>query len=248
MPQRRLLRPDVRAFLSQNLFLASSPLGIRAVYRYRKAISPCTQLMVTDMNILRKLLTIQEPTGEHQVDPMASEQSSAVLPEASSGQGNVISLPVPELSRVTQGATTPAKPMVGGRLIGSDLVKAFFDQNHFGLGRHNGTNYRTIDAMEFGRSGRIAEFTNAIRETIDRMQAKIDRLESTQIEAAGVCKATSAKLGLAISQLERDIAALKEQSDLAAESKGWVLEALNRYQAGFVKGVREAVEAELILG
>ena len=163
-------------------------------------------------------------------------------------QGNVISIPLPELSRDTPGAMPAAKPLVGSRLIGSDLVKAFFDQNHFGLGRHNGTNYRTIDAMEFGRSARIAEFVNAIRETTDRMQAKIDRLESTQIEAAGVCKATSAKLALAISQLERDIAVLKEQSDLAADGKGWVLEALNRYQAGFVKGMREAVEAELILG
>ena len=200
------------------------------------------------MNILRKLLTIQEPTGEFKFDPLASEQGSTALPEASMAQDNVISLHTPELSTVASDTTPTAKPVAGSRLIGSDLVKAFFDQNHFGLGRHNGTNYRTIDAMECGRCGRIAEFVNAIRETIDRMQAKIDRLESTQIEAAGVCKATSAKLALAISQLERDITALKEQSDLAAESKGWVLEALNRYQAGFVKGVREAVEAELILG
>lgn len=204
--------------------------------------------MVTDMNILRKLLTIQEPTGELHADPLAAAQGSAVIAEVSTGQDNVISLPVPELATITPHATLAAKPVAGSRLIGSDLVKAFFDQNHFGLGRHNGANYRTIDAMEFGRSGRIAEFVNAIRETIDRMQAKIDRLESTQIEAAGVCKATSAKLALAISQLERDIAVLNDQSDLAAEGKGWVLEALNRYQAGFVKGMREAVEAELILG
>lgn len=204
--------------------------------------------MVTDMNILRKLLTIQEPTGDLKVEALAPEKPSSATPEVSTVQGNVISIPLPELSRDTPGAMPAAKPLVGSRLIGSDLVKAFFDQNHFGLGRHNGTNYRTIDAMEFGRSARIAEFVNAIRETTDRMQAKIDRLESTQIEAAGVCKATSAKLALAISQLERDIAVLKEQSDLAADGKGWVLEALNRYQAGFVKGMREAVEAELILG
>lgn len=204
--------------------------------------------MVTDMNILRKLLAIQETTSELQPAPVAHEEVIQVAPQDVPAQNNVISLPIPEHQLVTSNATPTPKLGITSGLIGSELIKAFFDQNHFGLGRHNGTNYRTIDAMEFGRSGRIAEFTNAIRETIDRMQAKIDRLESTQIEAAGVCKATSAKLGLAISQLERDIAALKEQSDLAAESKGWVLEALNRYQAGFVKGVREAVEAELILG
>lgn len=239
----------VRAFISKKMCMTASPLGIRAVYRYRKAILPCTQPMVTDMNILRKLLTIQEPAGELQADPLVTEPVSTATSKTSAAQGNVISLSsVPELNIVSSDSTLTAKPVAGSRLIGSELVKAFFDQNHFGLGRHNGTNYRTIDAMEFGRCGRIAEFANAIRETIDRMQDKIDRLGSTQIEAAGVCKATSAKLALAISQLERDIAALKEQSDLAAEGKGWVLEALNRYQSGFVKGMREAVEAELILG
>jgi hypothetical protein len=35
---------------------------------------------------------------------------------------------------------------------------------------------------------------------------------------------------------------------LAEGGKGWVLEALNRYQMGFQKGMREAVEFELMAG
>jgi hypothetical protein len=34
--------------------------------------------------------------------------------------------------------------------------------------------------------------------------------------------------------------------DRACEGKGWVLEALNQYQIGFGKGLREAVEFELL--
>lgn len=206
------------------------------------------------MNILRKLFVNQETANPVATEELLSEGEQLQQPLVETvgqeqPQSNVIPLPAPEvqISAPPDAQQTPKQHSVRGQ-IGSELVKAFFDQNHFGLGRHNGANYRTLDAMEFGRSGRIAEFKNAIRGTVEQTQAKIDRLTSTQIEAEGVCKSTSARLALAVTQLERDLKVLNEQSDLATEGKGWVLEALNRYQAGFVKGMREAVEAELILG
>lgn len=206
------------------------------------------------MNLLRKLFVNHGATTNSAAEEIVpeAEQEHTVPVEAigqEQPQGNVIPLPSPEalISAPSDVPATPKQQAIRGQ-IGSELVKAFFNQNHFGLGRHNGANYRTLDAMEFGRNGRIAEFRNAIRGTVEQTQAKIDRLASTQIEADGVCKATSARLVLAINQLERDLKILSEQSELASDGKGWVLEALNRYQAGFVKGMREAVEAELILG
>lgn len=199
------------------------------------------------MNLLRKLFTNQDAAFDNSTEEVAA--APAQDRERQMPRTNVIQLPSPEAQAnfAPEVQQIPMQLKVKG-LIGSELVKAFFDQNHFGLGRHNGANYRTLDAMEFGREGRIAEFRNAVRGTVEQTQAKIDRLTSTQIEAEGVCKATSARLALAINQLERDLKILSEQSELASEGKGWVLEALNRYQAGFVKGMREAVEAELILG
>lgn len=206
------------------------------------------------MNILRKLFVNQETASPAATEDLPREaEHEPQLPVEAVGhdqpQSNVIPLRSPEVqhSAAQHVQLAPKQHLIKGQ-IGSEPVKAFFDQNHFGLGRHNGANYRTLDAMEFGRNGRIAEFRNAIRGTVEQTQAKIDRLTSTQIEAEGVCKATSARLALAINQLERDLKILSEQSELASEGKGWVLEALNRYQAGFVKGMREAVEAELILG
>lgn len=206
------------------------------------------------MNLLRKLYVNQRATIPVATEEPVPEGKQLLQPLVETvgqeqPQTNVIPLPAPEvqISAPPDAPPTPKQHSIRGQ-IGSELVKAFFDQNHFGLGRHNGANYRTLDAMEFGRNGRIAEFKNAIRGTVEQTQAKIDRLTSTQIEAEGVCKSTSARLALAVTQLERDLKVLNEQSDLATEGKGWVLEALNRYQAGFVKGMREAVEAELILG
>ena len=39
---------------------------------------------------------------------------------------------------------------------------------------------------------------------------------------------------------------LRDQQALAAGGQGWVLEALNRYQIGFGKGLREALEFQLL--
>jgi hypothetical protein len=59
---------------------------------------------------------------------------------------------------------------------------------------------------------------------------------------------TSGQLKLACEHTEREIAVLQHQIEKASEGKGWVLEALNRYQIGFHKGMREAVEFELLAG
>jgi hypothetical protein len=41
-------------------------------------------------------------------------------------------------------------------------------------------------------------------------------------------------------------AAVRKRATFAENAKGWVLEALNSYQIGFGKGVREAIEFEHI--
>ena len=46
--------------------------------------------------------------------------------------------------------------------------------------------------------------------------------------------------------INQDINLLSSQIDLAENSRGWVLQALNSYQIGFSKGVREAVDFDLI--
>ena len=54
------------------------------------------------------------------------------------------------------------------------------------------------------------------------------------------------QLRLACTRLERDIGTLVAQRELALEGKGWILSALNEYQIGFGKGMRAAIDAELL--
>jgi hypothetical protein len=56
----------------------------------------------------------------------------------------------------------------------------------------------------------------------------------------------AAQLALACQQTERELVSLQEQLTLAEHRKGWVLDALNRYRHGFDRGVRDALDYELL--
>jgi hypothetical protein len=143
-------------------------------------------------------------------------------------------------SKSTSNADQPAG------LMDTFELKAFFAENFFGLGRHNGSTYRTQEALAQGKQGMVSRFQNTVAALIGQRQAKMDRLRNMQLQTEGVCATTAAQLDLAQSRLERDISVLREQIAQAENGKGWVLEALNRYQIGFGKGLREAIDFELL--
>lgn len=142
-------------------------------------------------------------------------------------------------------APVPA-PQARG-LLDAPGLKAFFAENHFGLGRHNGSNYRTQEALELGQRALVSQFQNVLAELIERRQAKSERLMDKLLETQGLCSITTGRLREAGTRLEREMAVLQEQFTSAGERKGWILEALNRYQIGFGKGMREAIEFELLM-
>lgn len=131
-------------------------------------------------------------------------------------------------------------------LMDTPELKAFFAENFFGLGRHNGSTYRTQEALLQGKQGMVSRFQNTVAALIEQRQAKIDRLRNMQLQTEGVCATTTAQLDLARSRLEREMVVLRDQIAQAETCKGWVLEALNRYQIGFGKGLREAIDFELL--
>lgn len=141
--------------------------------------------------------------------------------------------------------TAPQPPRIRG-LLDAPEIKAFFEENYFGLGRHNGAHYRTQEALEQGKRSLVSQFQNTLAELVERKQAKADKLHDTLLETQGLCATTTARLQLARTHIEREMEMLQSQIDSASENKGWVLEVLNRYQTGFGKGLREAIEFELL--
>lgn len=131
-------------------------------------------------------------------------------------------------------------------LMEAPELQVFFSDIHFGLGRHNGAQYKTQDALELGRQTLIYKFQNTLELLMAQRQAKVDALRNMTLQTQGLCGTITGQLNLACERLERDIATLGAQYELAAAGKGWVLKALNEYQIGFGKGLRDAVDMELL--
>ncbi|WP_119157594.1 hypothetical protein [Caldimonas tepidiphila] len=145
-----------------------------------------------------------------------------------------------------EAATSQATVLAPHGMPDAPELIAFFNGSHLGLGRHDGSHYRTQEARETGREALIARFMNLLDGVAARRQAEWDRLQDALLQTEGVCPVTTRRLRLAASIKEREIALLREQSERAAQGQGWVLEALTSYQIGFAKGLREALEFELL--
>lgn len=139
-----------------------------------------------------------------------------------------------------------ANPALHQGLMDAHELKDFFAGNHFGLGLHNGALYQTQEALALGRETLAAKFQNVMATMVASRLRKADALRNMALQTSGVCTTVTAQLNLACLSLERDMATLQAQAEQAAEHKGWVLSALNQYQIGFGKGLREAVDFALL--
>lgn len=131
-------------------------------------------------------------------------------------------------------------------LMDSPEIKAFFSDDYFSNGRHNGACYRTQDALNQDKQTIITAFQNTLAEQIGRKQTKANKLHDTLLDTHGLCSTTTARIELARTHIDRDIEMLQVQISKATDGKGWVLDALNRYQTGFGRGMREAVAFDLL--
>jgi hypothetical protein len=143
-------------------------------------------------------------------------------------------------------APSTAAPLRLKGLLNAPELEAFFATNQFGFGRHHGSHYRTADALERGLDALVAQFQNIVADLAERRHAKADKLLLARHDVATLNDAMAARLDAARGQLQREVDVLQQQHALATERKGWVLDALNRYRLGFDRGVREALDFELL--
>jgi hypothetical protein len=138
-----------------------------------------------------------------------------------------------------------AKPIPRGPMAAKELTE-FFSKNFINCGRYAGATQKTQEAREQGLSAVISQFQNVIELVIDEKRSKLDSLLNQSAQTEGVSDIVSTQLHLAQEKLDRDILVLEEQFKLSIERKGWILAALNEFRIGFDRGLRDAVDAELL--
>lgn len=190
---------------------------------------------------LRKLLPWSKPAEL----PVHSESSQS--PSVS----NVVALPTHIESIVDRDSTNnlgPEKlPPIKG-LLNAPELKKFFDENYFGLGKHNGFHFKSKDALELGKKSIISKFQKDLYEIQEDKYAKIGKLKNQMIAIDGLSLAMTQQLEKTCLHLEREIAVITDQIDKSNHQLGWVLEALNRYELGYMKGLSEALDFEALIG
>ena len=200
------------------------------------------------MNLLGTIKSFWE--ANHQPAPVADREPAAAAAAAQDTQApgrTAEVLPFPGRERAPDPAPdpAPAPPRTKGMLNAPEL-ESFFAENFFGLGRHNGAHLRTLDSLEQGKRTLVARFQRITWDLVERKRERIKRLESEALRIDGISASVTAQLRLAVRQLESDIAILDEQAASAAEERGWVRPALELYRTGFLKGMQEVFDFELL--
>ena len=183
--------------------------------------------------------------------PEVNKVAELAIPDASRNDVNVITLPLPSSTESNSNpldfpSLSKLSPMKG--LMSAQEITEFFNENHFGLGRHNGSNFRTQEALDLGKRSLISKFQNTLADLLESKQAKINKLQNQLVAIEGISASMTQQLKLACEHVEREIKVLQDQIESASTQKGWVLEALNRYQLGFMKGLNDAIEFEFLAG
>jgi hypothetical protein len=189
---------------------------------------------------LKKLVPWQHEATEHTDLEAAShkEENNEVVNITRMHHENPLDQPVGLVG--IRGKDSPKGPMA------SFAVSQFFSQNFINQGRYTGSLQKSKESLEQGLEAVMAQFQNTISIVMDEVQAKIDSLRKLEIQSEGAPGPYSQQLKAVCVRLERDLSTLNEQLELSGERRGWVLAALNEYRIGFDRGLREAIDAELL--
>ena len=125
-------------------------------------------------------------------------------------------------------------------------IEAFLSGSHFGLGRHNGACLRTMEALDREIRTITVRFQGLLWEQVERKRARINRMQLESLKTAGLSVQITAQLGMAIDHLEDEITRLTRQIAASENAEGWVRPAIEIYRTGFLKGMQEALEFELL--
>lgn len=189
-------------------------------------------------------------------DAYQSKLNSRSVPETGDEiNNNVLNLPPrkPPTARdyrnygATQKQENPQDGLQFKGLLDDPVLKDFFARNHWQYGNYDGATYRSHEQLELGKQAVVAGFQNALSNYISKKQSHLTKLKATVLETNGVCRITTQQLELACDHVKEDIRSLTEQMELSKARDGWVVDALSRYEIGFVKGLRATIPFDHLL-
>lgn len=192
------------------------------------------------MNLKKLFSWNSSPKSSADGETPTGYETSNVIPI---GSGNPLSEPAGLIDLPEEGNIFKSQTM---GIFELPEIQRFLGLNHFGHGRHCGALYKSLKNLEDGRQEKIAIFQNILTGIYESKRKKIQKLEIQGVEIKGACDIAEAMLLEVKRCMTSDLDLLRTQIELAKDGQGWVLAALIAYQNGFIKGLREALEFDLI--
>jgi len=137
---------------------------------------------------------------------------------------------IDEREPVTEGSITMEKK---GPLM------TFLEENHYGSGFNDGYTYHAAEMMINGIKTIKSEFRMAVDQSIQAEKTLLLRVEHELIDAEGASDRIERKYKLIIQSIKDRIARLERETELSVEEEGLVMNAINPYREGFIRGLEK---------
>jgi hypothetical protein len=129
-------------------------------------------------------------------------------------------------------------------ILSTHEVVAFLNESHYGMGRYNGSNYKSREGLELGKKLLVSRFQNILVNLIDQRKIKCMTLIDQMAVSENLNDLMTRRFRQACDYLNNEIEIIQSQIKLAEDNSGWISECINKYELGYLRGVNDAINFE----
>lgn len=132
-------------------------------------------------------------------------------------------------------------------ILSSHGVVTFLNESHYGIGRHNGSNYKSREGLDLGKKLLVSRFQNILVNLVDERKIKRMALMDQMTVSDNLSELMTRRFRQACDYLNNEIEIIQSQIKLTDNNSGWIAECLNKYELGYLRGVNDAIDFESLI-
>lgn len=128
------------------------------------------------------------------------------------------------------------------------IVSDFMDEDFFTAGAGDGYNFHSTEILEARKKEIRSRFLYMIDQAIGEKKSKRLNLQNLLIDIEAISTEMKERVKNTINELEDVIDTLSIQKELSGIDEGWVIGPVRKYHLGFLQGMKDYVDTEVLIG
>lgn len=124
------------------------------------------------------------------------------------------------------------------------LIGHFLARDYQLLGQEEGFDYHSADYLKAARRRIRAEFLVLLDKVQLENREQGRQIKNRMVELEDIAPDMYRQLELRLEETQRVLDVLDHQKVLAANEEGWLMQALNAYQVGYLRGVQDRLDSD----